>query len=406
MFQVIKGELKTAALRESNKVIGTAINQIAAKNPIPTIATVGAIQGFAASGNLQGAVRGAAQGVIGAGLQQLGNQIAPQIANAAAALQGITNPAAFAANGWVNPDTIAGGYTNNFRNQSQQQGAVSDTYSGTINAQNPSKVRTQIIDASNGEVNIIKDSFLQGLQGGLSSIIGQGVNNLLGSLPSTMQNLLSSTGLTGALGGALGAIDGALGKAVSGLGNALGNAAGKLASGLGGAIAQIPGIGPAFEGFTKGIGKFTDNLNSAVNGLPTELKQVIGGASAQIGANLVGKALGKPNIVKNVGLEVARNIGFKENIVAQCNDIANAAKSCHLKVFKNTGDKVFGEVSNAAKKAAKKFSTRLVKKNNLFKISTQNLSNDPVAQKIKNGVLQPVEQFAKNVIIVNTKKIE
>ena len=57
MFKVIGGALKTAALRESNKVLGNAVNQLAKKNPIPTIATVGAIQGFAASGNLQGAIQ-------------------------------------------------------------------------------------------------------------------------------------------------------------------------------------------------------------------------------------------------------------------------------------------------------------------------------------------------------------
>jgi len=405
MFKVIEGELKNAALRESNKILGNAINQIAAKNPIPTIAAVGAIQG-GLQGGLQGAIRGAAQGVIGAGLQQLGNQIPPQLANAAAALQGITNPAAFAQNGWVNPDTLAGGYTQQFRNQQSTRGTATNTYAGTTNANNPSTQRTTIVDAGNGEVNIIKDSFLQGLAGGLSSIAGQAINGLLGSLPGTMSNLLSSTGLTGALGSALGAIDGAIGKAVGGLSNALGNVAGKLADGLGGAIASIPGVGPVFEGFSKGVGDFTKNLTSAVNNLPVELKTVVSAASAQVGANLIGKAFKKPNIAKGIGVQVAKNIVFKENPVTQCNAIANAAKSCHMKIFKNTGDKVFSEVANAAKKAAKKFGTRLVKKNDLFKISTQNLTIDPVTQIVKNGVLQNVEQSAKNVVIINSKQNE
>ena len=405
MFKVIEGELKNAALRESNKILGNAINQIAAKNPIPTIAAVGAIQG-GLQGGLQGAIRGAAQGVIGAGLQQLGNQIAPQLANAAASLQGITNPAAFTQNGWVNPDTLAGGYTQQFKNQQSAKGTATDTYAGTTNANNPSTVRTQIVDATSGEVNIIKDSFLQGLAGGLSTIIGQSVNSLLGSLPGTMSNLLSSTGLTGALGSALGAIDGAIGKAVGGLSNALGNVAGKLADGLGGAIASIPGVGPVFEGFTKGVGDFTKNLTGAVNNLPPELKTVVSAASAQVGANLIGKAFKKPKIAKGIGVQVAKNIVFKDNPVTQCNAIANAAKSCHTKVFKNTGDKVFNEVANAAKKAAKKFSTRLVKKNSLFKISTQNIATDPVTKIVKNGVLQSAEQLTKSVVIINTKQNE
>jgi len=381
MFKVIGGELKTAALRESNKILGNAVNQIAAKNPIPTIATVGAIQGFASSGNLQGAIRGAAQGVIGAGLQQLGNQIPPQLAGAAAALQGIANPAAFTANGWINPDTLAGGYTNAVRNATGQVGTPTSTYAGTIDASNPSKARTIIIDATQGEVLNIKDSFLQGVAGGLSSIAGQGINNLLGSLPSTMQNLLSTTGLTGALGSA---ISGGLGKALGGLGNALGDVAGKLANGLGGAIASIPGVGPVFEGFTKGISSFAKNLDGAVKGLPTDLQIAISGAAAQVGANLIGKAFKKPNVVKDVGRQVARNIAFKENPITQVNAIAETANEVHRKIYKSTGDKSFLNAANAARKTAKKFGTKLVKKNSLFLLDN---NKEQVTQpnKIVNG---------------------
>lgn len=363
MFKVVGGALRNAAIRESNKVLGNAINQIAAKNPIPAIATVGAIQGFAASGNLQGAIRGAAQGVIGAGLQQLGNQIPPQLANAAAALQGIANPAAFTANGWINPDTLAGGYTNAVRNATGQVGTPTTTYAGTLPANNPSKVRTVIIDATQGEVLNIKDSFLQGLAGGLSSIAGQGINNLLGSLPSTMKNLLSTTGLTGALGAA---ISGGLGKALGGLGNALGDVAGKLANGLGGAIAGIPGVGPVFEGFTKGVGAFAKNLDGAIKGLPTDLQIAINGAAAQVGANLIGKAFKKPNVVRDVGRQVVRNLRYAEDPAAQASAIAESANAVHRKIYKSTGDKSFLNAANAANKAAKKYQNILVKKNGLF----------------------------------------
>ena len=389
MFQVIGGELRNAALRESNRVLGDAVNQLAAKAPIPTIATVGAIQG-GLQGGLQGAIRGAAQGVLSAGLSQLQNQIPPQFAQAAASLQGIANPAAFTPNGWINPDQLAAGFTQPF-GQQQQRGTATTTYAGTTSADNPSTVRTQIVDATQGEVLGIKDSFLQGLQGGLSSIIGQGLNNLLGSLPSTMQNLLSSTGLTGALGSALGAIDGAIGNALGGLGDALGDAAGKIASGLGSAIGGIPGIGPAFEGFTKGIGNFTKNLNGAINGLPPELRNVVNGAAAQVGANLIGKALNKPNVVKDVGRQVARAIEFKENPITQCKAIASAANACHKKTYATTGDKTFANVANAAKKAAKKFGTRLVKKNPyVFKLSV--IPEDPIVSKVENGKLYTTKE--------------
>ena len=387
MFKVIEGELRTAALRESNKILGNAVNQIAAKNPIPAIATVGAIQGFASGGNLEGAIRGAAQGVLNAGLQQLGNQIPPQLAGAAAALQGIANPAAFTANGWVNPDTFAGGYTNGFRNQTGQVGTATTTYAGTLPANNPSKVRTEIKDAANGEVSLIKDSFLQGVAGGLSSIAGQGLNNLLGSLPSTMQNLLSTTGLTGALGAA---ISGGLGKALGGLGNALGDIAGNLANGLGGALASIPGVGPVFEGFAKGVGSFVKNLDDAVNSLPRELQVVVGGAVGQVGANLIGKAFKKPNIVRNVGTQVARNIAFKDNPITQINSIAESANEVHRKIYKSTGDKSFLNAANACRKTAKKFGTKLVKKNSLYVLdNTKQTVTQP--SKIVNGQITTID---------------
>lgn len=384
MFKVVGGALRNAAIRESNKVLGNAINQIAAKNPIPTIATVGAIQGFASGGNLEGAIRGAAQGVLNAGLQQLGNQIPPQLANAAAALQGIANPAAFTANGWINPDTLAGGYTNAVRNATGQVGTPTTTYAGTASAANPAKVRTAIIDATQGEVLNIKDSFLQGLAGGLSSIAGQGINNLLGSLPSTMQNLLSTTGLTGALGAA---ISGGLGKALGGLGNALGDIAGKLANGLGGAIASIPGVGPVFEGFTKGVGEFAKNLDGAIKGLPTDLQLAINGAAAQVGANLIGKAFKKPNIVKDVGKQVVRNIKYKEDPAIQASAIAETANAVHRKIYKSTGDKSFLNAANAATKAAKKYRNVLVKKKDVLEHRKEYIP-DGFADRIIEGKIQ------------------
>ena len=386
MFRVIEGELRNAALRESSKILGSSVNQIASKNPIPTIATVGAIQGFASTGNLEGAIRGAAQGVIGAGLQQLGNRIPPQLAGAASALQGISNPAAYTANGWVDPDTVAGGYTQQFRNQQVARGTATSTYSGTVDATNPSTVRTQIVDATQGEVLSIKDSFLQGLAGGLSSIAGQGINNLLSSLPGTMQNLLSTTGLTGSLGALIG---GGLGKALGGLGNALGDIAGNLANGLGGALASIPGVGPIFEGFAKGVGAFAKNLDGAVKGLPPELGLVVNGAIAQVGANLIGKAFKKPNVVRDVGNQVARGLRFNDNPVTQCNAIAESAAACHRKIYKSTGDKSFLNASNAAKKAAKKFGTKLVKKQDVYALdNTKQTVTQP--NRVVNGQITAI----------------
>ena len=149
-----------------------------------------------------------------------------------------------------------------------------------------------------------------------------------------------------------------------------GDAAGKIANGLGGAIAGIPGVGPVFEGFTKGVGAFAKNLDGAVKGLPTDLQRAISGAAAQVGANLIGKAFKKPNVVKDVGRQVAQNIKFVESPITQANAIAETANEVHRKIYKSTGDKTFLNVANTARKTAKRFGKKLVKKNSLYVLDT------------------------------------
>tara|TARA_R110000772_G_scaffold53308_12_gene122110 strand:- start:3928 stop:5211 length:1284 start_codon:yes stop_codon:yes gene_type:complete len=382
-FRIDNSQLLPPTIRESISRGAAGINQIAAGAPLPTVALVGGIVGGLNSGNLRGVVEGAAGALIG-------NALSGPLASAAGALQGITNPAAFVENlGFVSPSTLAAGNVAGIASDrvTIQTGAPgTDTYSGTTNAENPSTLRTEIIDATTNTVELMKDSFLQGLQGGLSSLIGSGLAGILGNLPGVMGNLLSSTGLSGALGSALGAIDGALGNALGAVSGALGDMAGKLANGLGAAISSIPGVGPVFGQFTKGIGEFTKNLTGALNGLPPNLKGALSNAAFNVGANLVGKLTNKSNITSSVGKNIANKILFNDDPRAQLNNMANLAKQIDRKTFKNTNDPAFADMASACKKCAKQFGTRLVKKNSLYGISIkQQVEEETVLGVVVNG---------------------
>ena len=364
-WAVVNGAVKNAAPKISNAV-GNLPNQISSKVPASVVATIG-------------------DGI---------GQVDAKLAKAAAALDvpPVTNPAAFVEGiGWMEKGKPSTKDVQNAKSQKKNSATTTSTKAGTADASNPEAVRTQILDPAKTGVEAIVDSFLQGLAGGLSSILGQGLNNFLGGLPGTVQQLLSSTGLTGALGSALSNFDSALGNALGGMSNALGNMAGKIAGDFGKVIGNIPGVGPVFQGLTKGIGNFSKNLSDAVNGLPSDLQTAISAASAQVGANLIGKAFKKPDIVKDVGIQVARKIAFKDNPAKQLIDIANAANSMNLKTFKTTGDKIFSQVGQAAKKAAKKFSTKLFKKNPWYLRFSQ-LPIDPIVNKVENGKLYTAKE--------------
>ena len=393
-FAINNSQLTDPVIRESISRGVQGINQALANAPLPTVALVGGIAGGIQSGNIEGALQGAAGAVFGS--------ISGQLAGAAGALQGISNPAAFVENlGFVSPATLAAGNTPATAAQrtgnaapGEEDEIVVDTYAGGTNADNPAEVRTEIQDATSNTVDYIKDSFLQGLQGGLSSIAGSFLGGILGKLPSVMGDLLSSTGLSGALGSALGAIDGAIGNALGAVSGALGDMAGKLASGLGAAISGIPGVGPVFDQFSRGVGDFTKNLSGALNGLPTDLQKVLGGAAANVGANLVGKIFNKPKITSKAGKQIANDIIFNDNPVGQLNNMANLAKQIDKKTFKTTNDPTFANMATACKRCAKKFGTKLVKKKNGFGISIEEKAKeDTILGIVVNGQIFKIGSY-------------
>jgi len=325
-------------------------------------------------------------------------QVDPRLARAAAAKETppVANPAAYVDGiGWMQKGRPSTAEVASRKQTAAQPNTNVVTYSGTNPATNPAKVRTNIIDASGKEANILVDSFLQGLQGGLSSILGSALTGLLGKLPSTMQNLLSSTGLTGALGSVF---SGAIGNALNGLSNALGNAVSKIAGDLGAAISGIPGIGPIFDGFTKSLGAFTNNLNGAIKGLPPELQNVLANAAFNVGANLVGRVLNKPRISLRDSKRIRNNLGYAENPVALANNLANSADALNRKTYATTGDRAFADVASQAKKVAKKFGTKLVKKNSLYYVDNNVYGDAGNVKQVVDGQLRIVGPNVKQSI--------
>lgn len=232
------------------------------------------------------------------------------------------------------------------------------TFAGTPPAPNatspadpPERSRTAIQDPSRGVVEITVDSFLQGLQGSLSSLGGLG-GVLGGLMQGALGQLMNSTGLSGALGGLVQGLDGSLSNALSGMSEALGSAVGSLAQGLGNAISNIPGIGPAFNQLSQSVGNFANNIGNAFNSLPADQQRLVSDIASGIGANLVNRRLNRSRPNQQETRQVTNNLQFQENPAAQIKEIADSAAQLDRKVFEQTDDPVFAKLSNAANRAA------------------------------------------------------
>lgn len=301
------------------------------------IGSVDAILGGGITGSLQGGLANLASNVLG----DIGSQLGIQGINPG----NLTSVAqSFAAGGL--PGAALGGSSANA------------TFAGTPPAPNavspadpPERTRTQIQDPARGVVEITVDSFLQGLQGSLSSISGLG-GILGGVMQGALGQLLNSTGLSGALSGVVQGLDGALSGALAGMSEALGSAVGSLAQGLGSAISNIPGIGPAFNQLSQSVGNFANNIGNAFNALPADQQRLVGDIASGIGANFVNRRLNRPRTNPQQSRSVTNNLQFQENPAAQIKEIADSAAQLDRRVFEQTDDPVFAKLSNAANKAA------------------------------------------------------
>lgn len=336
--------------------LGPAIRD-AGLNAISTGAIAGGLQAAFNGADLRGAFEGAVTGALNNAIASSG--IGDALNNAAAQL-GVTLPPipgipalGGAAGGLAgaSPSGASGGAA-----AAARSGV---TRSGTLATTEPAPARTSIQDPAAQDVTITVDSFLQGLQGSLSSLPG-GIGGLING---ALNQLLSSTGLSGALGGLVSGLSEGLGNAMAGLTSALGNAAQGLMQGLGNAIQSIPGVGPALTGMTNAIGNFAGNISSSFDALPTAAQAGINGAIAAVGSNVINRLdiPGLPKIPPAAAGIATAAITFAENPASQLVNIASAARTMDKTIRKETRDTTFANIASAATRAAKEMEKNTVR---------------------------------------------
>jgi hypothetical protein len=367
------------AIRDASSVISAATGF----NSIASGAIAGGLQAALSGSSIQGALQGAVSGALNNAIATSGigdalNNAASQLGVALPAVPGLP-----ALGGGFSVSGASGGAAASAR------GGI--TRSGTAPTNAPAPARSSIQDASTQDVTITVDSFLQGLQGSLSSTGG----DLGAALGGMLNQLLSSTGLSGALGGLVSGLSEGLSNALGGLTNALGQAATGLMQGLGNAIQSIPGVGPVITGMTTAIGDFAGNLSSAYNGLSPGLKAGVDGAIAAVGANVVNRLdiPGVPRINPAIAGAATAAVSFSSNPVTQLNDIATAARNLDKRTFKETRDPAFANLASAASRAAQEMQQNVQRTED----GNYQLIKDPDDAKasvtktgvISNGEIQP-----------------
>ena len=360
--------------------ISSAINDISVSLPIKDNLIIGGLQG-ALNGGLKGAIEGGLNSALNAAIAQSG--IADQL-NFAAGQVGINLPtvAGVPALGGSSPSGASGG--------AGAAARAGVTRSGTIPTDSPATARTSIQDPTQADVEITVDSFLQGLQGSLSSL-AQGIGGILGG---ALQQLLSSTALSSTLGGLFNGLSEGLGKALGGLANALGDAANGIMTGLGNAIQSIPGVGPALSSMTNAIGDFAGNISKGFNELPQGVQAGINGAIAAGGAALLNKTnIGLPKISPAIAGTVVASLTMADNPAAQLRQIASTAKAVDKKTFPETKNPSFANIASAATKAAKEMEKNIQRNDDgdfqMIRNPERAKSDIQKTQIIQNGAIVP-----------------
>lgn len=382
----VQGAAQRLATGITNGVALPAITDLGLREATSIGAIAGGLQG-ALQGGLSGAIQGGVTGALNNAIAASG--IPDALNNAAAqlgvALPGVPGLPALGGVGGLSPSGASGGAAASARAGITRAGLAP---SGDVNP-----ARTLIQDASSQEVTITVDSFLQSLQGSLSSIAGAG--GIAGVLGGAIQNLLGSTGLTGALGGIVQGLGSGLSNALGGLTQSLGNAAQGLMQGLGNAIQSIPGVGPVLGNMSNAISGFAGNLSTAYGNLPTAAQAGINGAIAAVGANVVNRLdiPGVPRINPTVAGIATAALRFADNPVAQLNQIATTARELDKRTFGETRDPTFANVASAASRASREMQQSVQRNDN----GTYQLIQDPEdagadiakTKVVKNGELQP-----------------
>lgn len=378
--------------------ISSAVQDISVSLSIKDNLIVGGIAG-ALNGGLKGAIEGGLNSALNAAIAQSG--IADQL-NSVAGQLGVNLPAV------PGLPALGGSSISGASGGAAAAARAGVTRSGTIPTDSPAAARTSIQDPTQADVEITVDSFLQGLQGSLSSL-AQGIGGLLGG---AMQQLMSSTALSGALGGLMNGLSEGLGKALGGLANALGDAANGIMTGLGNAIKSIPGVGPVLSNMTNAIGDFAGNISKGFNDLPQGVQAGVNGAIAATGAALLNKTnIGLPKISPAIAGTVVASLTMADNPAAQLRQIASTAKEVDRKTFPETRDPRFANIASAATKAAKEMEKNIRRNDDgdfqMNRNPERAESNIQKTQVITNGAITPTTNtFVDNLNSIQLQSYE
>lgn len=395
-----QGEIQRLARGISEGIALPAITDLGLREATISGALAGGIEG-ALSGGLQGAIQGGLSGALNSAIASSGiadtlNSAAAQLGVALPSIPGL--PALGSSLPGISPSGASGGAAASAR--------AGITRAGLAPSSNVNAARTAIQDPTQQDVTITIDSFLQGVQGSLSSIAGAG--GLGGILGGAIQGLLNSTGLTGALGGLVQGLSAGLSNALGGLTQALGNAAQGLMQGLGNAIQSIPGVGPILGNMSNAISGFAGNLSSAYSSLPTAAQAGINGAIAAVGANVVNRLdiPGVPRINPTVAGVATAALRFADNPAAQLNQIATSARELDRRTFGETRDPTFANIASAASRASREMANNTQRDANgnfqLIQDKEQAAASIDRTQVVRNGELQP----ASNSFVDNLNSIQ
>ena len=266
------------------------------------------------------------------------------------------------------------------------------TFAGTTPApkENFLPERTSIENLLQEIVQITTDSFLQGLPGGLSSIIGGAVQGLTNLLPGVMGNLLSTTSLTNVFGNVLSTVSGAVGDALGGLANGLVDAGKALFEDIGGAISNIPGLGPIVQDFSGAVKGLGDTLSTAYKGLDPGLKAIVDGSIAGVGAKVLDK-IGLPSIDPTTAGLIAGGISFATNPANNIRAIAGTSRQMDAKIFPQTGNNTFGSLAASAELAANELDKVLTTDSgNIFSLTNAPVDSINDIRSVINGAVADI----------------
>lgn len=239
--------------------------------------------------------------------------------------------------------------------QTQTESPPPVTRSGTPPATVFLPSRTAIQDRTGQNALLSPDTFLQGLQGGLSSILNGALSNLIAGLPPIMQDFLSATGLTGALSGMVNQLSAGLSQALGSLSQGLAGAVGHIAGEIGNALTSIPGVGPVLEELGNAAKGIVSSLQEGFNSLTPELQAITSDAIGAVGAS----ALRAPNLRGVISDITANNIlgqmRFTQNPADGLNRLASASTAADGVFFAQTGNAAFADLAARARTAETEF---------------------------------------------------